>query len=236
LARKSITRDRRPWKVVLSIAKTELTPDEWDRSDPGDLVRLRYEHEFLNAIANGPDTRFADALAGEPWETLQGLILAVGLDEALRSNEVEEALHRCAQSHGLDLPFVIAYARRTMKRWARPPSEFVRRRLAPFGLERADWPHTRTRGTYCPTPKKRSRGRDKNTGDGARGRYVAFRFLALQHVFLRGNAEIGREFAVDPSVVYRHIRWAAGQLGIDARKPKRGAPFGNTNKLGRKNH
>ncbi len=208
--------------LIFSVCERELTPTTWDRTNPVDWARLRYESEFMNALVNparAPDTRVTDALAAEPWQIFQ----KYGL-----SPELDQALDHWVKSFGLPgFDCLIKGARRTLVRWERRPKEFERKSWAPSGLDRANFPNApdgRKPAIYAPVKQKRKRD---VVGDKPRSKYIAFEWLALQHVFKKSSREIASEDGVDYSDVCKQIRWAAAQIGITPAKPKSGRPPGS---------
>ena len=193
--------------VTFRESRRELTPKLFDPQDPNDPVRLRYQSNFLNAIANASDTRVTDALAGEPFRIFS---------KYGQSRQLDETLLAWSRSFGIDLDFVLDAAKRTVRRWQQHPSTFARRSWALSAG--SGWTDTPPINALEATPQKRDR-----TG---RGKYVAFEWLVLQHVFGRSSRQLAGEYDADYSDVCKQINWAASQLGISRTKPKSGRPRG----------
>jgi hypothetical protein len=194
--------------VTFRVSERELTPKLFDPQDPNDPVRLRYQSNFLNAIANASDTRVSDALAGEPFRIFS---------KYGKSRELTEVLHTWARSFRIDFDFVIDSARRTLERWQRYPSTLTRKAWALARPPEAIWSDPqRTQHDLVPTPQKKQRdGRDK---------YIGFTLLVERHIFGQSNYKLAKRFLLDQGDVSRQITWAASVLDITPYATPRGRP------------
>ena len=187
----------------------ELTPEFYDPKDPNNLVTTRYQSYFILGLIDTADTRVLDALAGHPLTIFK----AYG-----PSRELDDALYAWSLSFGINFIFVVSAARRTLRRWSLQPSTLERKSWALTTVDGGAAWERRPEGPLAKASSKRQR-------DG-RSKYVAFQWLAKQHVFGYSARQIAKTEGLDYSDVARQIKRAAEMLGIVLKKPKSGRPVG----------